>query len=145
MKKLNLTKIMQVLFLVIIIGISASASTIKTNSNNITKSNVFEAQITIYVYEGEGCGCTPIEGATIFATGGDGNDTDVTDADGKCIITLPTLGEYRVSIDAKDFTTILFDFNVLDDQMFKFHMQAKKTSSISQLVVQKFIENLLII
>ena len=145
MKKFNIIKITQVLTLTIIICISASASVIKKNNENISKANLFDAQITFYIYEGEGCGCVPIVGATIFASGGDGEDSGVTDNDGKCILILPALGDYRIRIDAEDFTTILFDFNVLDDQTFKFHMQEKKTSSPSQIIVEKIIEKLMII
>lgn len=144
MKKYKLIKTSLVLVLIISIGLSASASIVNINKNNISKTNLFDAQITIYIYQGEGCGCKPIEGATIFASGGDGNDSGVTDVDGKCILTLQILGEYRIRIDVEHYTTVLFDFNVIDDQTFKFHMQAKNTSSTSQNIIQEIIERLLI-
>jgi hypothetical protein len=38
------------------------------------------------------------------------------------------LGEYEVLIEAEDYRDIHFEFNVLDDQTFLFHLEEKKQS-----------------
>ena len=92
---------------------------------------MFDAEITFNIYEGEGCGCKPITGAYIIATGGEGSDYGYTDEDGKCTLQLVILGEYRVQIEAENFHVIIFNFDVIDDQTFSFHMQEKKDLSIN--------------
>ena len=128
-------------------GIAAEAVLMKNeqknNLNNLNQQSLFDAEIIFYVYEGEGCGCVPVNGASVIA-GGEPGESGVTDEEGKCVLTLIILEEYRVSIEAEDFHTVLFDFNVLDDQTFAFHMQEKeKSSQDSFLLFYSFVKNIL--
>jgi hypothetical protein len=108
------------------IGIAAEAALLKNEKkdidNGISQSSLSDAEITFYILTGEGCACDPIIGASIAAFGGEGNDSGVTDEDGMCILTLEILGEYEVIIEAEEYITINFEFNVLDDQTFTFHL-----------------------
>ncbi|MDH7517053.1 MAG: hypothetical protein QHH19_01730 [Candidatus Thermoplasmatota archaeon] len=123
--------------------LSVAASTIKNqvtkNSVNIQKQIIsgtpkqwlFTAQISFTLYEGTGCGCSPIPDAQITAFGldVDHNDSGITDDDGICILELEINGNYRVEIQAENYQIILFDFLVIDDQNFVFHMQEDEGSS----------------
>ena len=97
---------------------------------------MFDAEITFYILTGEGCACTPIPDATISAYSGEGNTSGVTDEDGLCILTLVILGEYNIIIEANGYQMIDFEFNVLDDQIFTFHMFEKRESSRSDVSLQ---------
>jgi len=119
------------------IGAVAQAGLIK-NEQNIAQNNtgqlsMFEAEITFYVLTGEGCGCDPITGASIIAFGGEGQASGVTDDNGLCKLTLEILGEYEVEITTEDYVDINFEFNVLDDQTFTFHMFEKEESATKQV------------
>jgi len=92
------------------------------------QQSLFDAEITFYILTGEGCGCIPIPGAVITAAGGEGNASGITDEDGKCVLTLVILGEYEVWIEADGYRTINFEFNVIDDQTFTFHLSEKEVS-----------------
>jgi len=103
----------------------------------------FYANITFNVYEGEGCGCVPLRGVPLNATG---RDTDhftsgVTDDNGTCILQLEYDKTYRVSIQALDHESVLFDFVVIDNQAFSFHMKVIEESSYHfsflQMMLQK--------
>jgi hypothetical protein len=100
-------------------------------SDDIENQIFFDADLTFYIFEGEGCACEPIVGATFFAVGGEGNDSGVTDEDGKCVLNLVINSEYRIYIEAEKFHRIIFDIEVLDDQTFKFHMAKKEVSSVN--------------
>jgi hypothetical protein len=99
--------------------------------DEISQQALFDAEITFNVLTGEGCACTPIPGAKISAYSGEGNTSNVTDEDGLCILTLVILGEYNIIIEADGYQMIDFEFNVLDDQTFTFHMFEKRESSQS--------------
>jgi len=115
------------------IGIVAQATIIKNESkniqNDIIQPSLFDAEITFYIYEGTGCGCVPIIGAFINATSGDGQDSGITDENGTCILHMVINSDYRVSIEAGSFNSVLFDFNVIDNQIFKFHLGEKNIDS----------------
>ena len=125
------------------IGTAQSLFTKSEQINYINKSTLntnFEAQITIYVYEGEGCSCKPIPGAYINATGSEGPVFNVTDDEGKCVLNLVIFSEYRVSIEAENFNKVMFNFDIIDDQTFKFHMgEANEISSQNLQQIQQFI------
>jgi len=95
----------------------------KTKNNNSNQLTSY-AQISFYVYEGGGCGCVPIINVSIYAYGldTDHNDSGFTDEYGLCILELEYDHTYRVLIEDEEFQNILFDFYVLDDQTFAFHL-----------------------
>ena len=99
--------------------------------DEISQQALFDAEITFNILTGEGCACTPIPGTIISAYSGEGNTSGVTDEDGLCILTLVILGEYNIIIEADGYQMIDFEFNVLDDQTFTFHMFEKRESSQS--------------
>lgn len=108
----------------------------------------FYAQISFLISEGEGCGCIPMREVPIFAEGltTDHNATGLTDDDGILILELEYDQQYRIHIDIEGFQRVLFDFVVIDDQAFTFHMKQKNTPvpinfpRITQLIQQ--IENI---
>jgi len=110
-----------------VVGLIANAEIIKENQKEY-EPLLFDAEITFYILTGEGCGCIPIPGAVITAAGGEGNASGITDEDGKCVLTLVILGEYEVWIEADDYRTINFEFNVIDDQTFTFHLSEKEVN-----------------
>lgn len=129
--------------------ISAAAQSIlinseqKNNTNPAIQNTNFDAEITFYIYEGEGCSCIPITGAYINATGSEGQVFNVTDDEGICVLNLVILSEYRVSIEAENFNTVMFNFDIVDDQTFKFHMgEANEVSSQNLLQVKQIIHAL---
>ena len=125
------------------IGFVAEAALIQNEEKNNPQTLLFDAEITFIVMTGEGCACTPIPGATVSAYGGEGNDSGVTDDDGMCILTLVILGEYEVYVEADGYGIVYFEFDVIDDQTFTFHM-FEKPESIAQTVplLQKGIEKM---
>lgn len=108
----------------------------------------FFAQISFLLSEGEGCGCTPMREVPILAEGltTDHNASGLTDDDGILILELEYDQQYRIHIDYEGFQRVLFDFVVIDDQAFTFHLKQKNTPvpinfpRISQLIQQ--IENI---
>ena len=129
-KKLNI-------FFIIISVLTLTTMGIVVNATNLNNKNepyeqlLFDAEITFYILTGEGCGCTPIEGATVSAYGGFGNDSAATDQDGKCVLTLVINGEYEIFIEGEGFREVNFELNIIDDQTFTFHLFEKKVSSVS--------------
>jgi len=113
-------------------GIDAQKQTISSSP----EQTLFTAQISFILYEGTGCGCVPVYGAQITAFGldVDHNDSGVTDDDGNCILELEYNGNYRVQIQAENYQIVLFDFLVVDDQPFVFHMQEKNSGSSYAIV-----------
>lgn len=105
--------------------------TVETKEINSSNQPLFYAEISFYIFEGEGCACVPIINASVFAYGldTDHNDSGLTDEDGLCILELEYDRTYRVKIEAENFQTVLFDFFVIDDQTFSFHMQEVEESS----------------
>ena len=139
MKKMKIILITTAMvFATFVITVAAESLIIESeqkNVNNATQNTNFEAQITIFVYEGEGCSCEPIAGAYVNATGSEGPVFNITDDDGKCVLNLVIFSEYRVSIEAQNFNTVKFNFDVIDDQTFKFHMGEANEDS-TQYIVQ---------
>jgi hypothetical protein len=118
------------------VGIAAEAALMKRAKENnqiyiknAPQPTLFDAEITFYVLTGEGCACDPIPGTLIEAYGGEGYVSGVTDEDGMCVLTLVILGEYEIYIKSEDYQEVYFEFNVLDDQTFTFHMFEKDESS----------------
>ncbi len=116
------------------IGIAAEANFTKNEQkeikNDAAQSLLFDVEITFTIQTGEGCGCTPIQGVSIFASGGEGYDEGITDENGICVLTLVIGGEYEVLIESENYQTIDFEFFVIDEQSFIFHMFEKEKSSI---------------
>jgi hypothetical protein len=108
------------------IGAAAQSILIKPEQKDITNPVIqntnFDVEITFWVFEGEGCACQPIIGAYINATGSEGADYNITDEDGKCVLNLVVFGEYKVTIEAENYHTVAFNFDVVDQQTFKFHV-----------------------
>lgn len=121
------------------IGIAAEAVLKKNGQdniqNNIGQQSFFDAEITFIILTTEGCGCTPIPGILVHAFGGEGNDSGISDEDGKVILTLEILGEYEVIIEGEGYLSIEFEFNVLDDQQFIFHLAEKEKSSTNSFSI----------
>jgi hypothetical protein len=135
MIRLKSTFIVVILIVTSIFTIGINAENIFINNNQeivqdgINQQALFDAEITFYVLTGEGCACTPIPGAKISAYSVEGNTSGTTDEDGLCILTLVILGEYEIFIEADGYQMVNFEFNVLDDQIFTFHMFEKRESS----------------
>ncbi|MFW6119836.1 MAG: hypothetical protein ACOC80_02910 [Petrotogales bacterium] len=102
---------------------------------NHVNQPLFFAEIEFNLFEGEGCGCNPLEDILIFAYGLETahNDSNYTDNDGFCTLQLEIDHNYRVIIEdnSEEYQTIIFDFLVVDDQTFTFHLQERE-KSISQ-------------
>jgi hypothetical protein len=103
----------------------------ETKTPFMLKPTDFYANITFKVFEGEGCECVLLGGSFINATG---RDTDhltsgVTDDKGVCVLQLQFDKTYRVSVQISDHESVLYDFNVLDDQSFTFNLKKTVTSS----------------
>jgi hypothetical protein len=151
MKKISsaMLKMAVVLLAVFSLIIAANAGYVSSNLKSQRTTQMmntqtdFYANITFNVYEGEGCGCVPLRGVPLNATG---RDTDhftsgVTDDNGTCILQLEYDKTYRVSIQALDHESVLFDFVVIDNQAFSFHMKVIEESSYHfsflQMMLQK--------
>ncbi|MBW2966294.1 hypothetical protein KY342_04280 [Candidatus Woesearchaeota archaeon] len=97
--------------------------------------SVFFAEIEFYLFVGDGCACDPIENVPIVAHGLDTSHTgsNITNEDGFCVLELEIDSNYRVTIDDvnEEYQIIMFDFLVVDDQPFTFHLQEIE-DSISQ-------------
>jgi hypothetical protein len=126
-------------------GYVSDSLTSQKATEMMTTQTEFYANVTFNIYEGDGCGCVPLRGVPLNATG---RDTDhftsgVTDDDGKCVLQLEYDRTYRVSIQEADHESVLFDFVVIDDQMFSFHMKEVETSlshfSFIQMILQKIL------
>jgi hypothetical protein len=151
MKKISsaMLKMAVVLLAVFSLIIAANAGYVSSNLKSQKTTQMmntqtdFYANITFNVYEGEGCGCVPLRGVPLNATG---RDTDhftsgVTDDNGTCNLQLEYDKTYRVSIQALDHESVLFDFVVIDNQAFSFHMKVIEESSYHfsflQMMLQK--------
>jgi len=100
----------------------------KIEYNDIDNTPIFFTEITFTIMINDGCGCNPIEGVSVSAFGGAGNDQNVTDINGKCILLLEINSEYTVSITHDEYIPVLFDFVVIDEQFFVFQMTLKDES-----------------
>jgi len=81
----------------------------KIEYNDIDNTPIFFTEITFTIMINDGCGCNPIEGVSVSAFGGAGNDQNVTDINGKCILLLEINSEYTVSITHDEYIPVLFD------------------------------------
>ena len=94
---------------------------------------LFFAQIEFTLVVGDACACDPIENVPIVAYGLDTghNDSNITNEDGFCILELEIDSSYRITIDDvnEDYQIIIFEFLVVDDQPFTFHLQEIEDSS----------------
>jgi len=153
MKKISsaMVKMAVVLLAVFSLIVAANAGYVSSNLKSqkttqmMTSQTDFYANITFNVYEGEGCGCVPLRGIPLNATG---RDTDhytsgVTDDDGNCVLQLEYDKTYRVSIQAVDHESVLFDFVVIDNQVFSFHMKVIDTSSYRFSFIQMMLQKIL--
>ena len=97
--------------------------------------SLFFAQIEFTLFVGDGCACDPIEDVQIVAFGLDTghNDSNITNDDGFCVLELEIDSNYRVIIEDEneEYQIIMFDFLIVDDQTFTFHLQ-ELDDSISQ-------------
>jgi len=128
--------------------IAANAGGISMEQKKAPMQNAstdFYANITFNVFEGEGCGCVPLRGVPLSALGRDTehSTSGITDDDGRCVLGLEYDKTYRVSIQQDNFESVLFDFVVIDDQTFSFHMKEIEISipylSFMQMMLQKLI------
>jgi hypothetical protein len=105
--------------------------------NDYNPQSLFFAEITFNLYEGTGCGCVPVRNASITAWGldVDHNASGITDDDGKCILQLEINYNYRVTIEAEGLQTVMFDFLILDDQTFVFHLGEAGGSSLEEVLL----------
>ena len=153
MKKISsaMVKMAVVLLAVFSLIVAANAGYVSSNLKSQRTTQMmntqtdFYANITFNVYEGEGCGCVPLRGVPLNATG---RDTDhftsgVTDDDGNCVLQLEYDKTYRVSIQALDHESVLFDFVVLDTQVFSFHMKVIEDSSHGFSFLQQMLQKIL--
>lgn len=108
-----------------VVGLIANAEIIKKDHSEY-EPLLFDAEITFNILTGEGCGCDPIEGVLVSAYGGAGNDSAVTDLDGKCVLSLEINSEYEIYIQKDTFLEIYFEMDIIDDQTFTFHLLEKK-------------------
>ena len=136
------TAIMLFAILSLVIAANAGYSTIQREKQEIKISgngalSEFYAEISFYTYEGEGCGCQPVRNAPIFAQGldTDHSASNTTDDDGLCVLELEYDATYRVTIEVDAFQMILFDFVVIDDQTFTFHLQEEEESSTPNVLL----------
>ena len=132
--KITIFVIILMVFSTFTIGITAEElfvdkASVKEENNNNAQSALFDAEITFTILTGEGCACDPIDGVTVIASGGEGTDQGVTDENGTCVLTLVILGEYEVFILKDGYLDINFEFNVVDDQWFTYHLLKKDVSS----------------
>lgn len=138
--------ILVAVFSLIIAANAAYVSTVnpaEQRAENSSASTDFYAAITIHLYQGEGCGCVPLREISINATGRDTDHSasNVTDQNGMCILFLEYDKTYRLRIEQEEYESVVFDFVVLDDQAFSFHVKEIETSvqrdSLLQMVWQK--------
>jgi len=146
-----MVKMAVVLLAVFSLIVAANAGYVSNNLKSQKTTQVmntqtdFYANITFNVYEGDRCGCVPIRGVRLNATGRDTehSTSGVTDDNGTCVLQLEYDKTYRVSIQAVDHESVLFDFVVLDNQWFSFHMKVIEESSHSfsffQMILQKIL------
>jgi hypothetical protein len=130
MVKLSIAMIM---ILSLIVAVNAGQVAFQPTKENHAPTD-FYANITVKVFDGDGCECEPLGGTFVNATGRDTdhNDFNVTDDRGACVLHLQFDKTYRVSIQTVDHESVLYDFNVLDDQTFVFNL--KKITTASNLV-----------
>ena len=102
----------------------------------------FNSTISFKLWVGTGCGCDQVSDLIITALGLDIDDYDegITDENGQCSLQLEINYHYRITIQAEGYVQIMFDFLVIDDQTFEFHLQEEEESSVSGI---SLIQNLM--
>jgi len=122
--------IAMVAILSLIVAVNAGQVALQPKKENNAPTD-FYANITVKVFEGDGCECVPLGGSFVNATGRDTdhNDFNVTNDRGECVLHLQFDKTYRVSVQIGDHESVLYDFNVLDDQTFVFNLMKTSTSS----------------
>lgn len=149
MKKVKTTILVVILMILttFVIGVAAESvlikNQIKTSNNSVSDEPLFFTEITFNIVINDGCGCQPIEGVTVSAFGGAGNDINVTDIDGTCILLLEINSIYTVEITAENYVPIIFEFIVIDEQYFVFQMTLIDDSVNSMLPAFQHMMNVL--
>ena len=141
MKKIK-TSILVVIIMILstlTIGVAAESAfiknQIKTSNSSVSDQPIFFVDISFRIVINDGCGCNPIEGVTVGAFGGAGNDVNVTDIDGNCVLSLEIDSIYTVEITAEGYVPIIFEFVVIDEQYFVFEMSVIDDSVNSMIPV----------
>ena len=128
---MNKVKLASVVILMVVstiaIGIVVEAEIMQVKET--MQQSMFDAEITFYIYTGEGCACTPIEGVSVSAYGGAGNDSGISDIDGKCVLTLEINSEYDIYIQGEGLQEIHYEMDIIDDQTFTFHLFERRSVS----------------
>ncbi len=134
------TTILVAIFLILttsLIGVAAESVFMNNQQKNqsgiIEDTPLFFTDITFTIMINDGCGCNPIESVTVSAFGGAGNDENVTDIDGKCVLLLEIDSQYTVSITHESYIPVLYDFVVIDEQFFVFQMTLIDESTSSAI------------
>ena len=141
MKRVKTTILVAILMILttFVLGVAAESVFMKNQQRNqsdiIEDMPLFFIEISFTILINDGCGCNPIEGVTVSAFGGAGNDENVTDIDGKCVLLLEINSEYTVSITEENYIPVLFDFVIIDEQFFVFQMTLKDESTSSIMPV----------
>jgi len=149
MKKVKTTILVVILMILttFVIGVAAESvlikNQIKTSNNSVSDEPLFFTEITFNIVINDGCGCQPIEGVTVSAFGGAGNDINVTDIDGTCILLLEINSIYTVEITAESYVPVIFEFIVIDEQYFVFQMTLIDDSVNSMLPAFQHMMNVL--
>jgi hypothetical protein len=119
------------------IGAAAQSILIKSeqkdDTNPVIQNLNYDAMVTFYIYEGEGCACKPLAGAYINATSSEGPVYNITDIEGKGVLPMVIVIEYRLTIEAENYHKVMFDFDIAGDQTFKFHMGEVNSDSSQNL------------
>jgi len=129
------------ILLIVSLLTSMVVGTFNERRNQLNKSQadqtVFYAEIEFTLFEGEGCGCFPLADVLIFAAGQDTdhNDSGYTDEEGYVVLELEIDSTYRVMIMDDDYNDVLFDFLVVDDQFFIFHLEEAVVSISQELTI----------
>ena len=149
MKKVK-TSILVVILMILstfVIGVAAESAfiknQIKTSNSSVSDQSLFFTEISFRIVINDGCGCNPIEGVTVAAYGGAGNDINITDIDGNCVLILEIDSIYTVEITAEGYVPIIFEFIVIDEQYFVFEMSVIDDSVNSNFQAFQHIINLL--
>lgn len=84
--------------------------------------------LSFTIYSGTDCDCIPITGVPINATGLDTDHifSNVTDDYGRCTIQVEYDKTYRISIEEKNFESVLYDMQIIGNQTFVFHLKTLK-------------------
>ena len=149
MKKLK-TSILVVILVVLstfVLGVAAESAFIKnqlkTSNNSVSDQPIFFTEISFRIVINDGCGCNPIEGVTVSAFGGAGNDINITDIDGNCVLVLEIDSIYTVEITEENYIPVIFEFIVIDEQYFVFEMTLKDESVNSMLPTFQHMMNII--